>query len=218
MTTPSEPPARHESARATRQRILDAAGGLMLSGGYAQMTIAELAKTAGVSAQTIYNSVGGKAEVVKAVYDVTLAGDVNPEPMSDRPEFRAMTGAADLDSWTRAYAVWSSMIFQRVGPLLAALLAHGPGGDPVLEQLVATMDTERRTGNEHALHGLMERGQLARRSSLPRMVDSVWVLTAPEVYDRLVHRSGWSVAAYENWLATQLRAALADDRSRSRDA
>lgn len=209
MTTSGEGPARLESARATRQRILDAAGGLLLSGGYARMTIAELAKTAGVSAQTIYNSVGGKAEVVKAVYDVMLAGDLDAVPMSDRPEFRAMTEAPDLDSWARAYAAWCSAISQRVGPLLAALLAHGPGGDPVLEELVATMESERRTGNGHALRGLRERGLLESRS--PRAVDSVWVLTAPEVYDRLVHRRGWSVAAYETWLATQLRTALADD-------
>ena len=208
MTTPSELTPRLQSVQATRQRILDAARGLLLSGGYAQMTIAQLARTAGVSAQTIYNSVGGKAEVVKAVYDVMLAGDLEAEPMSDRPEFRAVTEAADLEAWARAYAVWCSSIAQRVGPLLAALLAHGPGGDPVLEQLVATMESERRTGNGHALRGLTERGLLSR-DSLPRAVDSVWVLTAPEAYDRLVHRSGWSVTAYESWLATQLRAALA---------
>ena len=207
MTTPSDLPARLQSAQATHQRILDAARELLLSGGYARMTIAQLAKTAGVSAQTIYNSVGGKAEVVKAVYDVMLAGDSKAEPMSDRPEFQAVTEATELDAWARAYAAWCSSIAQRVGPLLAALLAHGPGGDPVLEQLVATMESERRTGNGHALSGLAERGLLSRDSLAPA-VDSVWVLTAPEAYDRLVHRSGWSVPAYESWLATQLLAAL----------
>ena len=42
------------------------------------MTIASLAKAAGVSPQTVYNSIGGKAAVVKAVYDVLLAPIVLP--------------------------------------------------------------------------------------------------------------------------------------------
>lgn len=217
MTRSSDVSLREESVRATRLRILRAAGDLILAGGYAQMTIAELARTAGVSVQTVYNSVGGKAEVVKAVYDTMLAGDANSDPMSDRPEFQAMTESVDLDSWAAAYAVWTSTIFQQVGPLLAALLAHGPGGDPVLEQLVATMDAERHTGNGHALRGPADRSLLPHLTSMQQTIDSVWVLTAPEVYDRLVHRSGWTVAAYESWLATQLRAALADDTTLSRD-
>ena len=210
MTTTSGTSVREERARKTRARILDAARELMLSGGYARMTIADLARAAGVSAQTVYNSVGGKAEVVKAVYDVILAGDGDPVPMSNRPQFRAVTEAVDLDSWAASYAAWSRVISERVGPLLGALLAHGPGGDPVLEKLVASMDSERRIGNERALRGLVERGGLPRETPLRRLVDAVWVLTAPEVYDRLVHRSGWTPAAYEKWLTLQLRAALAD--------
>src|SRR5918999_2387364 len=116
MTRPYETPARQAQARETRQRIVSAARELMLAGGYARMTIADLARSAGVSAQTVYNSVGGKAEVVKAVYDVTLAGDEEPVPMSLRPEFRAVTEAADVGTWAAAYAAIARMIQQRVGP------------------------------------------------------------------------------------------------------
>lgn len=209
MTRRDDVPLRADRTRETRRRILDSARDLMLAGGYAQMTIAALARTAGVSAQTVYNSVGGKAEVVKAVYDVALAGDRNAVPMSSRPEFRAMTDAADLDTWAAAYAGWCRVIMERVGPLLGALLAHGPGGDPVLEQLVTSMDAERRIGNEHSLRAVAAHQQLPRHTSQRRLVDAVWVLTAPEVYDRLVGRSGWSPAAYQAWLTVQLRAAVA---------
>ena len=81
---------RDERSRATRQRILTAAGRLLLGGSYASVTIAAIAAEAGVSPQTVYNSVGGKAQVVKAVYDVTLAGDDEPLPIGDRPAFRAV--------------------------------------------------------------------------------------------------------------------------------
>ena len=75
-------PARREAARATRASIIAAAREILLAGGYDGMTVARLADTAGVSPQTVYNSIGGKAQVVKAVYDVMLAGDDDPTPMS----------------------------------------------------------------------------------------------------------------------------------------
>ncbi|MFD2471467.1 TetR/AcrR family transcriptional regulator [Amycolatopsis silviterrae] len=201
-------PQREEKAQATRAHIVRTARALLLDGGgYAGMTITGLAKTAGVSPQTVYNSVGGKAEVIKAVYDVLLAGDEEQTPMSERPEFRRVADAVDVPSYAAAYAAWSRTIYDRVGPLLGVLVAHGPGGDPVLEAFVATIDTERRRGNTHSLRGIAERGQLASRD-FDEAVDAVWTLTAPEVYDRLVQRCGWKPAAYERWLAKQLAAVL----------
>ena len=38
---------------------------------------------------------GGKADVLKACYDVTLAGDDEPVAMSERPEFAALWETAD---------------------------------------------------------------------------------------------------------------------------
>lgn len=96
----------------------------------------------------------------------------------------------------------------RVGPLLGALLDHGPAGDPVLEQLVASMDKERRTGNENSLRRPGQRSRLPTGTTRKRQVDAVWTLTAPEVYDRLVMRCGWTEDAYEAWLARQLQAAV----------
>ena len=57
--------------------------------GYHATTIGSLAKAAEVSPQTIYNSIGGRADLVKSVYDILLAGDDEPVPMSSRPEFLA---------------------------------------------------------------------------------------------------------------------------------
>lgn len=200
---------RAEQAKLTRARILDTARELLLADGFFAMTVPQLAERAGVSPQTVYNSVGGKAEVVKAVYDVLLAGDDDPTPMSDRPQFRAVVEATDRAAYARAYAAWCRMIWDRVGPLLGVILAHGPGGDAVLEEFVTTIDTERRTGNANGLRGLAERGDLPSTRSFDEVVDVVWTLTSPEVYDRLVRRSGWTGTRYEAWLAAQLTAALA---------
>ncbi len=199
---------REEAARETRMRILQTAGRLLLDGGYHAMTVASLAKKAGVSPQTVYNSVGGKAEVVKAVYDILLAGDEEPIPMSQRPAFRAMNDAQDARTFVTAYARWSRQIYEGVGPLLGTLLAHGSGGDATLESFVATIEQERRTGNTHTVTALRRAHGLPRGMTTARAIDSVWTLTAPEIADRLVRRRGWSLREYERWLAAHLLVAL----------
>ena len=209
MTRQYRAPQRAAQAQATRSRIVTTAQGLLLGeGGYAGMTITGLAEAAGVSPQTVYNSVGGKAEVVKAVYDVLLAGDQDSTPMSKRPEFRRVTDAETVATYAPAYAAWVRTIYDRVGPLLGTLLAHGPGGDPDLTEFVATIDRERRRGNTNSLRGLAERAQLPRGRKFEELVDAIWTLTAPEVYARLVQRREWTPVTYEHWLAKQLSAAL----------
>jgi hypothetical protein len=54
---------------------------------------------------------------------------------------------------------------------------------------------------------------LARRVDLPdgsdreHLIDAMWTLTSPEVYNRLARR-GWTGAEYERWLGEQLSTAL----------
>lgn len=198
---------RVEAAAETRRRIIDRAEGLLLDGGYHAMSVAQLARAAGVSPQTVYNSVGGKAEVVKAVYDRMLAGDESPVPMSERPDFVAMATAPDRAAFGHAYATFAATILGRVAPLLGVLLSQGPGGDAALADFVATIDRERRTGNGHAVSILAATHGLPRARAAEDLVDEIWTLTAPEVYDRLVRRCGWSDAAYAAWLGEVLAAA-----------
>lgn len=203
--------ARREQALETRGQIVATARRMLLDGGYTAMTVASLAAAAGVSPQTVYNSVGGKASVVKAVYDVIMAGDDAEIAMSDRPEFTAMREAPDRAAFARAYARWVSLLSDRVGPLLGVLLASGT--DATLTDLITTIEQERYTGTTHAMTMLRERFGLPAaftgRKGFSRLVDAAWTLNAPEVYDRLVRRRGWTLKQYEAWLAGQFRTLFA---------
>ncbi len=199
--------SRRDAARETRRRVLSSAHDLLLSSGYPAMTVTALAKTAGVSPQTIYNAVGGKADVLKATYDAVLAGDDEQVPMSERPEFLAMSAAPDAAAHARAYAAWTRAIYERVGPLVWAVLAHA-GADPALTTFAETIERERRTGNTHMVTTLRARHGLPAGLTPERAIDAVWVLTAPETADRLLRRGGWSPAAYEAWLGDHLVLAL----------
>lgn len=196
---------RVEHAALTRTRILEAARALLLEGGAPRLTIAGLAAAADVSPQTIYNSIGNKAAVIKSVYDVTLAGDDEPRPMNERPEFRAMADAADAASLLRHYARLARGIAERVGPLLAVLLAHA---DNDVQALATTIDGERHRGNSVTVRYLADRFGLPPGMSNEQATDILWALTAPEAYDRLVRQRGWSADAYEHWLGDAMVAAL----------
>ena len=196
--------SRAEAALATRRRIIEAARDMLLRDGYHAMSVSALASNAGVSAQTVYNAVGGKAAVVKAVYDVLLVGDDAPVAMQDRAEFRAMSAAPDREAFVRAYAALCATIYERVGPLLGVLLAQGAGGDIGLQEFVATIDRERRVGNTNALNALDAAHGIPPHLDRERFIDMVWTVTAPEIYDRFVRRCGWTHAMYASWLAEAL--------------
>jgi AcrR family transcriptional regulator len=200
--------SRAEAAQATRRRIVDAAGDMLLRDGYHAMSVSSLAAAAGVSAQTVYNAIGGKAAVVKAVYDVTLVGDDEPVAMPDRPEFKAMSAAPDRASFLRAYASLCATIYERTGPLLGVLLSQGAGNDAGLQDFVAAIEQERRTGNTNVLAAMERVHGLPPTLDRARFIDVVWAATAPETYDRFVRRCGWTHAMYAAWLAEALVASF----------
>lgn len=192
--------SRVEAARLTRRRIIETAHGMLLGRGYHGTSVSELAAAAGVSAQTVYNAIGGKSEVVKAVYDVLLAGDDDPIAMPERPEFRAMSLAPDRESFLTAYATLCATIYRRTGSLLGVLLAQGAGGDQSLRDFVATIDRERRAGNTNVLAALEQTHGLDGQLDREALTDILWTITAPEIYDRFVRRCGWTHEQYAAWL------------------
>ncbi|MBA2576509.1 MAG: helix-turn-helix transcriptional regulator, partial [Euzebyaceae bacterium] len=58
-------PRRADKARATRRRIIDAAGDLLVQHGYAGTTLEAIAEQAGVAVQTVYFHFGNKRTVLK---------------------------------------------------------------------------------------------------------------------------------------------------------
>jgi AcrR family transcriptional regulator len=204
MSRPYASELRAEMARQTRRRILAAAERELLSAGYHATTMASLARAAGVSPQTIYDAIGGKAAVVKAVYDVLLAGDDDPIAMSERPEMKRALAQRTVAATLLAYAGVGRLIMSRVGPVLVLVLAEGAGAE--LRDFLATIDRERRIGNTAVVRHIAERFGLPNGLSLDRAIDHVWTLTAPDVADRLVRRCGWTWDDYEGWLAAQLMA------------
>src|SRR4029079_4642867 len=128
---------RAEQARATRRRIIDAARELLLAQGYTTTTIAQVAKAAGVSSETVQKGFGTKAALDKAVYDVTLVGDDDPVPLRERPEFAAVQAESGPGRKLAAYGVGGRTLWERLGPLMAVLIQGAQAGEPDLVAFVA---------------------------------------------------------------------------------
>jgi len=78
-------PVRRAQALKTQEAVLDAAHSRFLDTGYAATTIATIAREAGVSVDTIYKTFGGKAGLVRAIYERGLAGR-GPAPAYQRSD------------------------------------------------------------------------------------------------------------------------------------
>jgi AcrR family transcriptional regulator len=199
---------RAEQVRATRQKVLAAARDLFLRRGYTGATIEAIAKRAAVSPQTVYNVVGGKAALLKAVYDVALAGDDAPVPMIDRPLARAMLATDDPAECLWLYARMGREMAERAGPLIAVVFVQGAGRDPEVRAFVDRIERERAIGTAGVAGHLARRFGLRDGLTEAEAGDVLWALTAPELLDRFTRRRGWSLDRYQRWLATTMAEAL----------
>jgi AcrR family transcriptional regulator len=203
---------RDEAARATRRRAVLAARELFLTRGYAATTVREIAVAAGVSEQTVYGRLGGKAAILKAVYDTVLAGDDEPVPMAERPEFLRLRDAADARTLLAAYAEVATQLNARLRPVLE--LVHGARAvEPDLDALARTGAAERRVGATMFARNFVDRGFARPGLDVEGVVDLVWVLNSPEVYLLQVRENELGDQDYRRWLATTLELCLTAPRA-----
>jgi len=201
--------ARAEQARRGRRQVVAAAHDLLLAKGYRATTMADVARAAGVSVETVYKAFGTKAAVAKAAYDVALVGDDEPVPLAERPEIRAMLADPDPAAKLRRYAALARTLAERIGPLTGVLLAGArSGGDPDLTELAATTDQERLAGATAVVTHLAATGGLRAGLDRDRARDTLWALISPDLYRLLVVERGWSHDDYEHWLADTLITSL----------
>jgi AcrR family transcriptional regulator len=195
---------RREAARRNRAAVLEACRELLFRDGFHATTIRAVAERAGVSAETVYKSFGGKPGMVKALWDITLAGDDEPVPMADRPQTREILETADPVAKLRLYAAYVRGIHERVAALFALLTQAGPD----VGEILATGERERLIGVTSFVTHFAETGVLRPGADPARLADAVWALAGPQLFTQLTVGRGWSAATYEEWLADTLTATL----------
>ena len=193
-------PLRTAQAARSRVAILTAARDLFTAQGYGATTVDQIARSAGVSKPTVFSAVGNKSEVLKVVRDVAISGDDDPRSVTDRDDVAAIAGAGDRDHAIEVTARHIVDVLARYHQV-HEVIRGASGTDPVVAQLWETGERERRIGANDLLERLG-----APTGPRHRAVDRLWLLMAPDNYDRLVIRRHWSRRHFERWLADEIRA------------
>lgn len=198
---------REEQARATRLVIIEAAGRLFAKQGYGATSVDQVAEAAGVSRATVFASVGGKAAMLKAAYDVAIVGDDEPVALPDRPRSRRIQAEPDVGRFLDLYAGLVGDIDGRVA-LIYEALRGAAGAEPAVRALWEEILRERRAGAGNVVSLIASKGRLKAGLGASAAADLVWVLNDPGLYHLLVHQRGWPPERFRVWLAKTLRAQL----------
>jgi AcrR family transcriptional regulator len=176
----------------TRDRVLDAAEELILSGGFAQATVTELAEKADVSRATVFSRFGSKLGVLEAL-SVRCAGG---------PEMRSIREAVALPDPAEAalgIIAASSDLWELQGHILLTLKAVAelePGA-------IALIDEQRRDQRDSlklVVRGLGREGRL-NGVSRDQAVAALHMITSVESFMELRRNAGLSLAATKRVLA-----------------
>jgi AcrR family transcriptional regulator len=198
---------RADQARRTRRRIVDAAAELFAEHGYAGTTIDAVATAAGVSRKTVFDSVGGKAQLMKLAYDFAIVGDDEPVPLADRPEMRAMLAEPDYGKRLAMYASLVVGIDRRLSSAWRAFEGAATS-DPEVAKFYVAMVQQRRQAMREAAQMFADAGALRPDLDVEVAADLMWFYNDPSLYDKLVRQRGWSVDRFQAWLAEALQVQL----------
>lgn len=196
---------RREQARRTRAAVLSVARELFLATGYSATTMAAVAAAAQVSPQLVYKTFGNKAGLVKALFDVAIAGDDDPVRMVDREALTRVREEPDPAAKLHLYG--------------AFVATTAPRHVPVQLLVRAAADTDREAAalwqnlSDERLHGLARFADHLGPALRPGVTvddarDLLWAHNSPELWDLLVLQRGWSPEDFGSFLAETLVSAL----------
>jgi AcrR family transcriptional regulator len=193
------PSLRQAQVAHTEQRILAAATGLFLEGGYLATTLEAVARRAQVGARTVYLRFGTKAALFKRVIDVAIVGDTEPVDVLGRDWMQAALAAPTAAERIAASAAASRQIMQRTGGLFAVAQQAA-----AVEPLIAGFWQQGREQTRHTFAvfwtRMAEDGLLAPGADLTWLTDTTSILAAAETYLLITRTTGWDLDAYERWL------------------
>jgi AcrR family transcriptional regulator len=198
---------RQEQARRNRGRILEAARDSFLARGYAATTIPDVATAAGVSVETVYKAFRNKAGLLKAVFDVAVAGDDEPLPVAERGFVAQIYAEPDPAAKLRRFAVYLAEAIPRTAEIQLLVRATAPL-DRDIDAVWRQMQQERLTGMTTFAAHLAESGSLRAGVDAGEARDVLYSYMSVELYQMLVVERSWTVDRYRDFLATALIAAL----------
>src|SRR5690242_393310 len=190
---------RQARAAETRAAVLGAARTAFLADGFARTTVPGVASAAGVSVETVYKAFSNKAGLVKAVFDVAMAGDDEPIPFLQREFVQRNMAEPDPRKKLAAYGEHLTAITPRTHPVLL-VVRDAAVSDPAAAEVWEQLQAERLTGMTAFATHLHQDGHLRDDVSPEHARDVLWTHNSVELWDLLVRQRGWSSEKFGTWV------------------
>ena len=196
----NSPNLRERRAQLTRDEILGAARRLFAERGYARTSVRDIAKAAGVSAQTVYDSVGSKQALVSSLNDL-IDAEAGIAALA-----RAAAESEDPGEVAATNARITRSILEHCGDIIHALVT-GAAAEPELAAVLAEGQRRHVEGAGRVvavLRGLDALGPIdpdEAAETLAAITDIRFALVVQESY-------GWSLDRLEGWMAETSRRLL----------
>ncbi|WP_405614216.1 TetR/AcrR family transcriptional regulator [Streptomyces sp. NBC_01508] len=215
---------RAAQARETRAEIARAARELFVSRGWAETTVRDVAREAGVSVPTVYGAYGDKVGLVRALADAAdLAADV-PRMLAELEDAAQGTAAGPASDGPRrqlaAMAAYDRRLFERAGdvilllreagrtePALAAGYREGRRqADETRTQVFSSWPdgSDGSDGSDRADRADRAGGVLRQGLDVASAVDVYAAMCNIDVYTTLTEERGWPPERVERWWADAL--------------
>jgi TetR/AcrR family transcriptional regulator of autoinduction and epiphytic fitness len=198
---------RARQAQETRRRIVESAARLFVRDGYSATSISAIAEEARVAVPTVYANLRSKANILRAVVELTVRGDDEAAPLASRAGWQEIERRPNPREQLALFAHLHRQICDREAPVFAQLEAAA-GADPEATELLAEHEQHRYQTQRRLARRLQRRKQLKPGLAAREAADIIWTLASERTYLALVRDRGWKADRYERWLAEQLVAAL----------
>jgi AcrR family transcriptional regulator len=185
-------PRREREASRTRQEILDTARELFTAHGYARVTMAEIAQSAGTALKTLYASVGTKTQILHTLIADDVAGSRDPDIAVE------VLRAPDLESAVALVARTTRVNTERFRQsidLLFSSMASDDGAREAWEHAVAQCRAVLRKNA-----GCMIAAGLVEHLDVDDVADRLWFCFGLSAWRTLVVECGWTFDKAERLL------------------
>ena len=189
-------PLREQRAQQTRDAVLDAASRLFTTRGWAATGIRDIAREAGVAAETVYAHYSSKAALLRRVVDIAVVGDEDAVPLAQRPEFAAL-GTGSRDERVAATARLLTEVHVRTAGFAKVIREAAHTDESMATELESTRHRQR-TDVARALTLLLGRRPTATE------LNGITAVVSVEIFLLLTEFSGWSPGQYQRWIAETL--------------
>jgi len=189
--------------RLARRAVVDAARTLFLARGYQATTVEAISAEADVPVATVYRLFSAKLGILKALLDISIAGDDQPVAMPERPQVIALDAQGDPAQLLADLAAITVGINTRSGDVYR-ILTIAAGADPAAAELLSDYQDQRARGQGGVARKLARSGALRAGLRERDAGDLIHALMSPELFRLLVVDRGWSARRYERWLAGTL--------------